>query len=415
MLTVIRQWLERATLPVVPSISVRSVARILPEYSPIGALSAMARFPWLVVASNAVASDLAATPIVAVRTDLRRKTGQRKIEPASRAVALLDAPSPGMTRGQLLGQIGIDRYLTGNGYLWVPGLGAWSMNPKGSPYPTLALRCHPQGVTVAPLGLSRIGEYAYQDTSGPAPQLYRIPPEDMIHFRGPSWRDTGLAVLGESLVRSLDDDLRTSIASRELAAQQAASGRPDVIFSVQAAIDAKASAAILDRYAVATGPGGVGALVVGNGVEATPVSWAPKDFPFAEREDQLRDTILALFEVTPARAGVASANYGTDRQQARTYWTSIVRRSVEWAEGLSRLCEPGLHLEYDFSGNEALQVSYSERMARVQAWVGMGVPLADAAAYEGFDEAPKATQAAKPTESVAPETDSEDGYQGDRG
>jgi phage portal protein BeeE len=418
MWQILRRWFQPPEVKQL-SLLARSGTAILPEYAPIDALSTMARFPWLIICANAVASDIASTPLTVIATDRRAKKGKGRREPVygTDAIRLLDTPSPGVTRDQLLVQLGHDRYLTGNAFLWVPGLGAWSRGT--GPYPDLAIRCHPQHTRTIPLPLGQVGGYVYTDTTTDTRKEHQIAPEDMIHFRGPSWRDSGLAVLGESVVRCLDDDLRTSIASRELMAQQATSGRPDVIFSAKDAVDPKSSQAILDRYAAAVGKNGVGALVVGNGVEATPVSWSPKEFPFTEREEKIRDDILALFEVTPARAGVASANYGTDRQQARTYWSSIVRRSNEWAQGLSRLCPRGQSIEHDFSGVEALQVSYTERLARVQAWVAMGATLADAAAYEGFDEAPEAvnppaTAAPAPGGSVAPPTESEDGYQGDR-
>ena len=50
--------------------------------------------------------------------------------------------------------------------------------------------------------------------------------------------------------------------------------------------------------------------------------------------------------------------------------------------------DPDLTVRHDFSGVEALQESRTERLNRVQSWALMGVPLSEAAAYEGFDELP---------------------------
>jgi phage portal protein BeeE len=389
------------------SASTAGMQRVLPEYSAEQALSTLARFPWVWVCTNAVAWDLAGQPLVAVR-----RTGKQRDLVDDPALALLRNPSPGMTGTLLFAQLSLDRQVTGNAYLWVPGLAAWKAGT--GPYPVLAIRLHPHHVELLTGKLGLISAFRYTDTSTPSFDVHVIPAGDVVFVRGTSWRNTAQSVLGESVVRCLHDDLVTNLAARELVAAQASSGRPDVFFSTTGPVDEKARKDILSRWVDAI-RSGVGAMVVGNGVTATPIGWSPKDFPFESRDEKLRDTILALFEVTPQRAGLVTANYGTDRQQARTYWSSIVRKASEWSDAFSQLCAPGVRIEVDFSNVEALQVSYSERMARVQAWAALGANPNEAAAYEGFDEAPKMpATAAGSGASTAPRTESEDGYQGDR-
>lgn len=405
---VLSWWVARASSH--PQLVIASTGEtgVTAEYSPSQALSTLARFPWVWVCASAVAWDLAGQPLVAVRREGRRR---RIVD--DQALSLLQRPSPSMPGTLFLAQLMLDRQLAGNAYVWVPGLGAWRAGL--APYPTLALRMHPEHVELRSGAFGMISAFVYTDTSTQARQTHTIPAEDVIYVRGPSWRDTALSVLGESVIRCLHEDLVTELAARKLVAQQAEKGRPDVFFSADGNVNKSIIDEILGRWVEAT-RNGLGAMVVGNGVTATPVSWSPKEFPFGERSDKLRDTILALFEVTPSRAGIAAANYGTDRQQARTYWSSLQRKSAEWSDAFSMLCAPGTRIEVDFSAVEALQVSYSERLARVQAWVAMGADPAEAAAYEGFDEAPIGAGAGTGSAgaSTAPRTDSEDGYQGTR-
>ena len=47
-----------------------------------------------------------------------------------------------------------------------------------------------------------------------------------------------------------------------------------------------------------------------------------------------------------------------------------------------------VYVHHDFSGVEALQESRTDRLNRVMSWVNLGVPVAEAASYEGFDDLP---------------------------
>ncbi len=409
LLARIRGWVARAvgSAPLLALGSGGAVA--VPEYSPAAALSTMARFAWVWVCVRAVAGDLSSLPLVAA---VRGPKGNRQLvdDPA---LALLANPSPGVSGTLFRKQLAVDHLLTGNAWIWVPGLAAWR---AGGPYPVVMHRMHPAHVRAVVADLSQVVEYHYDDTSVPVHRHYRIPPGDVLHVSDVSWSDTVSSILGESVVRALHDELITDLSARELAAKQAKKGRPDVMFSATGQMDDKAISSLIARWERAT-QAQHGAFAVGNGVTATTIAFTPKEIADAERQDRLRDKILAVFEVTPARAGLVTANYGTDRQQSRTYWSSIQRRSTAWSEVLTRLARPGVRIEHDLSDVEALQVSYSERLGRVQTWVALGAGPRAAAAYEGFDEAPvpDVLPAAGGTgTSAAPRTDSEDGYQGDR-
>lgn len=415
VVTIVRQlaaWVTRAFYAGPSGLWSAGATPAIPDYSPLVALSTLAQFAWVRVCVEAVAGDLSALPLAVVARD--PVSGQWRDAGDDPALRLLASPSPGVSGTILRAQLLADQLCTGDAYLWVPGLQAW--RDGAAEYPIVAWRLHPVRVVpvVGPMG-SILG-YSYTDTSTLAARVVQIPVGDVLHWSGISWRDDARSVLGESVLRCLHDELVAELEGRKLGAKWSKKGRPDMLFSVDGAIDEKIVQQILARYqaALASDHGG---FVLGQGVKGTPISWTPKEFVSSERYDRLRDAILALFGVTPARAGLVTANYGTDRQQARTYWSGLVRRAAGWDEVLSRLVPAGRRLEHDFADVEALQVSYSERLGRVQAWVALGATPARAAAYEGFRDAPVPDQAvagAGSSASTSPRTGSEDGYQGDR-
>jgi hypothetical protein len=122
---------------------------------------------------------------------------------------------------------------------------------------------------------------------------------------------------------------------------------------------------------------GDGLLVLGKAMEATPLSLTMRDLEFEKLLTMTRDEVIALFGVPPVRIGLPGANYGTARQQMRTYWETLRHWARLIDEKLSR------------TDVEALQTSRTERQMRASVWVtGFGVPPADAARYEGFLDAP---------------------------
>ena len=60
---------------------------------------------------------------------------------------------------------------------------------------------------------------------------------------------------------------------------------------------------------------------------------------------------------------------------------------------------PAVRLAHDFGAVPELQPDRSERIANVAAWVGLGADPDDAAAYEGFADAPDLST---PDDSAAP-------------
>jgi phage portal protein BeeE len=344
----------------------------------------MARFPWVWTCVRAVAGDAAGLPLCAVRM----VDGKRRVLDGDPIVRLLQRPSTGVTGYLLRKQLAVDYLLTGNAYIW-----------RASEFE--AIRLHPEDVEPVPMGSGlgqAIGAYKVWDGEKHVMLPAGSGVGAVLHVRDVSWESGVQALIGESAIRCLHDDLTMELGAKSLAAAQATKGRPEILLSTEGQLGPTGAKELTERWEAAT-KARHGAFATGRGVKATPLGWSPREFEFAARSEVVRDVVLAVFEVPPARAGLSSANYGTQKQQMRTYWESIQRRIVAFDEAFSLWCAPGVGIETDFTAVEALQVSYTERQTRVVTWVSLGATPAEAAEYEGFDEAPvgdEAPQAMQP-------------------
>jgi len=129
-------------------------------------------------------------------------------------------------------------------------------------------------------------------------------------------------------------------------------------------------------------------------MEAQQVGLSARDMEFAQMRHDTRDMVLAVFGVPPTRAGIPAANYGTAKQEMRSYWEALLRgMAALFDDEFSRLTgDSSIRIEHDPTDVEALQVSYTERQMRASTWVhSFGADPAAAAAYEGFPDAPTGT------------------------
>ena len=338
-----------------------SAGAVRQSYPATTSMSTLARFPWVWTAVRAVAGDLAGLPLVA-------RSGGEAVDDA--VLALFDAPNPGTTGYLFRKQIAADYLCTGNWYAWLIGGALYRLHPAWvAPIPG------PMGIPVG---------YELTLADGRAKILE---PAEVLHGRDISWSDGPEAIVGESAMRCLHDDLMLELGSKSLAAEQSAKGKPDIIMSIKGASGPAIIEKLKDRWDTSVSNHD-GAFIVGDGVEVETVGWSPEQMQFSEGRGWTRDAILAVMEVPPARAGLASANYGTQRQQMKTYAESLKRRAKAFDDSFSTLARPGVRIEHDFSDVEALQVSYTERLMRVATWVGLGSTPEDAAKYEGFVNAP---------------------------
>ena len=361
-----------------------------PGYPKGDALSAYAAFPWVYSCVDAISSDLAGLPLMAIRG-----TGADAERLDSHPVlALLAQPSTRVSAQLFRKQLITDYILTGDAYALI----------AGEREPVALLRMIPQRVTVKPWADGQPGQYLY-DSSGKTRE-YTF--EEVLHLRSPSWEDDPSNLYGTGAVRPLDHDLRTELASIKSAEQTAKTGRPSGIISPSEpdAVWGKEQISRIRKGYERQMSGQSGLLILGGPAKFDSLQMTPRDLEFSQQREMTRSATLAVFSVPPTRVGLPTANYATAREQAKVYWQTLQSRAAFIDVELTRLAQmfPGsesVRVVHDFSAVEALQESRSDRVLRVRQWYDMGLSLADAAAFEGFEELPE--------QEFADELDSMDG------
>jgi HK97 family phage portal protein len=374
-----RQWVTRMLVPMPLVATSGAPIGARPQYSARTAMSSAAAFPWVWASVQAIATDLSGLPLrgvrETVRTEGRRRYIEREFDDAHWVLRLLQKPNPRESGVRFRRQVYADFVLTGNAYVWRIGEGS-----------TASLqRLHPAHVT--PMLDARTGlveEYQWGDR--------KLPAEEVLHIADISWTDDVSAVLGESVVRCLHDGLTASKESRQQAARAAKRGRLEMLLAPTDPVGTmgpEASARLKEAYESAVQRGD-GVVVLNKAIEATPLSFSPRELEYQALNEQVRDEISAAFGVPPVRLGIPTANYGTAKQQMRQYAERLQRIAALFDDEISRLViGEDVRICHDFTDLEALQTSFTERQMRASVWVtAFGVSPKEAARYEGFDDAP---------------------------
>ncbi len=370
-------WLERSLgvgLPVYGRGGGAIPAR--PEYSVDTSMSALVRSPWVWACVEAISTDLSGLPIV-----VETGTGLDRSQSSSHwLIDLLDRPSPSVGGRRFRRQLLTDLLLSGNAYVRV-----WRSGGR----PVRLGRIVPQLIEAS---VGADGEVVGWRLTATGQVLG---PDDVLHIAGISWTATQALALGESPIRPLHLALQVERDSRVQAGRSARRGRlemmltpaaPEVVLGPEQVDD------IVQHYA-ASAERGDGVYVVNKLMTATPLSLSARDGEFLGISDRNRAEVLAVFGVPPTRVNEPAANYGTAKQQMRTYWEGLQGRAALLDDELSRLAEPGTRVRHSFAGVEALQTSQTERQARAVVWrESLGMSAEDAAAYEGFYDAPVSEQ-----------------------
>lgn len=343
-----------------------------PAYAVENSLSAFAAFPWVRACVDVIAADLAGLPLVVVKG--RGATSERQEQHP--VLELLYYPTSWQSGEEWRRQLVTYLLLCGNAY-------ALQLS-DGASLPLM----HPERVKVAPGPFGGPAGYIYglgQDVQ------YR--PEDVLHWRLSSWEDGPQGLLGTGLIEALHNDLTADLAASKMVAKQASQGRPSAIISpkngadlsepdARQAVGAAYQAMILE---------GKSAIVLSGEVDLTFPTYTPRDMEFISQRGLTRETVLAAFGVPPTRVGLPTANYATSQQQDLTYWQGLVGLARLIDGQLSRLVRRSgqqLRIAHDFAKVQALQESRTERQNRAINWTLLGASEADAAAYEGFEDAP---------------------------
>jgi HK97 family phage portal protein len=356
-------------------------------------MSAMAANPWVFVAVQAIANDLAGLPLVAEfgPEDRRQQTTNHWL------VRLLRKPHPKISGRKLRRQLYADWRIAGNAYVRV-----WRAS---SGRPIQLGRIPPQ--LIEPMVSNDGEEVGWRLQSG-----HMLRWEDVLHIADLSWEASSQVVLGETPIRPLSLGLQVDVDARKQAGRAARRGILEMILSPkdpQVYLGEEGVAAMVASW-VKSREEGHGLYIPNAGMEATPTTLTPKDLEWTEARKETKSEILAVMGVPPTRAGDPAANYGTAKEQMRTYWSMLLGVAALFDDEFTRLSDDGIEIRHSFSRVEALQTSFTERQARAVVWSQQfGIPPKDAARYEGFIDAPISEDAVGSNmPSAAPGTDADE-------
>jgi HK97 family phage portal protein len=340
------------------------------------AMSAHAAFPWNFAAVSAVATDWAGLPWKLTLGDPDDPAAVRITDHP--LLTLLQRPSSRVLGVELWRQIVVDLKNAGEAYLLEVGA-------PGQP-PTSLLRLHPErtdpvaGADGQPIG--------YDYDNGRAFYAW----EQVRHIKLSSWSSGPENLHGTGGIEPLNNALTASLNAQKSAAQTASTNRPSGILMATDKSSQMDSAQVktVRRAYTKQLDGGSGLLIIGNpGLKYVETGWSPRDTEFIAQEEMTRDQILAVHDVTPTRVGIPNANYATDQAQSERYWNGIKGLDQLICAHLTLIAQkfdPDLVLCRDFKGVKELQGGRTQAIQNVTAWHSMGVPLATAAAYEGFGD-----------------------------
>lgn len=344
-----------------------------PTYDPEKELRALVENPWVWACTQAIVTDLASLPLVVERG----RGSDRKQLNDHPVLDLLERPSSRCSGIRFRRQLYADLTLTGNAYVRV-----WR-DTAGNP------------VRLGRILPSRIAAIVDSEGEEIGWRLKAtgqvIGWNDVLHISDISWEENRALVFGASPITPLGLGLKIDKDSQKQSGRAARRGRLEMMLSPdspEVVLNKSSTEAVVASY-VRAGEAGDGVYVVNKNIKATPLTLTSRDGEFLGTRDRLRSEVLATMAVPPTRAGEPAANYGTAKQQSRTYWETLIGRAALIDAELSRLCEPGTRVRHSFANAEALQTSLTERQSRAVIWMEkFGMTAAEAAAYEGFVDAP---------------------------
>ena len=369
----IRRWLYPD-----PQLSAASAGRAIQPamamYDARNALSAMAAFPWVLACLDVISTDLSGVPLIAVRQDV---TGKRTILTDHPVLDLLRRPSPQTGGVAMRRQLYADYAACREAYIRVIG----DPTRPGA----VALRLHPFDMTPvvdASTGLIEWFQWGAQ----------KLPPAEVLMIRGLGWERGVRSARAVSPIQALQSGLEAAQRARDHAGASAERGQIQFLLKPTdplAQFGEEGTRRIVEAFDKAA-KDGRGVFVLNRALDMQPLTLSPREMEFGKLTTDVRDETWAVFGVPPSVIGGPGANYGTARQEARTYWERLSSIGRLFDDEFSRLTgDPRVRIEHDFTDVEALQSSRTERQQRASVWVqSFGSTPAEAAAYEGFDDAP---------------------------
>lgn len=381
------RWLVRAPIeedrPDRPTGS--GAARYIPwagrPWQVAATMSAYANHPLVVAAIQARAEDLSERPF-----RLRDPSGQyHRTGPMVDPVLELLAKPATRTDGVLFARQQVtDLLLTGT---------SMSRLFRGNrPDTSSLIRIHPERGEIVPWSDGQPGQVKITTEAGTAET---IDAAEVWITRNASWESGPRGVYGQGAIRPLRHSLSTSRAQQERALEGATRGRPDAIATPKAGASGHVPPERLriEREALqrSVNEANGGWYLMGAPYDVTVLGWSPKDLVTPGLDEKIRDEVLAVLGVTPIRIGLATANYGSAREQARQQLVFDQALAALFDGPLTMLIQHawpeyrGWSVERDWTGHRATMWERSEAIRQVTMAVSLGADVAEAWSYFGLD------------------------------
>ena len=375
-----------------------------PGYRVENSASALAAFPWVFAAVDILTNEIANRPVHIVRG----RGANAEVLDDHPMLDLLDQPTERVSGRVYQRQRAFDRIVIGTAFSLL----------MGSRSSASLLRLHPRRVEIEPGVDGQPEAYVYGTGHGTGT---RYDWRAVVQVRGVSWEDGPEGLWGQGVIRALHDYLTADKAAWERQAESNRRGRPDYVASPDASDPSmqvwspkqvqSMREAIERVFSASSG----GVAVAPAGVQLDALNWSPQDLGSLELSDRVRDAVIAVTGGPGTKLGLVSANYATADEQSRTYWQSRVIPlcgEMDEADTISGrrlgILAPNERVVRAFDDVAELSEDRTARVQRVQQWWMMGLDLADAAAYEGFDDLPVAPGEAAPAENPEPEEPPDD-------
>ena len=347
-------------------------------------MSAFASHGYVFAAVSRASQDLAALPVRLIRGKGKTAT----IIEEHPFLDLMDQPSSYVDGFSLREQLIVDLMLTGGCYLLLAGT---------NEAPTSLFRLHPEQTKIITDPILGIKGFEFSDSG----KIVEYPIDRVVVAQNAAWASGVDSLYGLGGIQPLAKEISADLSAQKLASDAARKGRPDILISPadEADIwDYDQRRAILDAYRGMSNEGG--AMVLSGQVKIEPLQVTPRDLEFQAVRTYAREAISAVFGVPPSVLGAGDLNYAVSRQQASNYWEVQTKRGKKLSHLLTQIAkkfDPSLRVEIDYSGVEALQSVRDAQINRIVQHVTIGMPIAEAYAYEGLEDAP-----------VIPESERED-------
>lgn len=278
----------------------------------------------------------------APRTRAEAEKGARLADPW--LVQLLEEPNGYQSWEELIELFVIDRYITGDGFLYKRG-----EDMQG--HPLQLLRLAPQYVEVVPGKRGELIEsYEYKV---PGQVAIQIPPEKIIHWKGANPHDphrgAGVIAMGP---RVFDGEI--ALTDTKAAYYENGARLEGVLEAEQAISDS--NAAKLRRQFAGIYAGARQAFqvaVLGRGLTYKPIQSDAQKAEFGLMSDQSRDRILALFRVPKVMLGLSNESSSTTNagEERRNFANSRMRPILDTLQTLltkELTADFGLVLKIDY-------------------------------------------------------------------